>query len=102
MAGGWECGHGNVLSKFLKATVELPAHLQVEKANSSVGRAALSISSRPGQCWTQDSNPQQFAGGVLQCTEVGAQFHSSSCALGDAIAALGLCVLILYVAPQCC
>lgn len=87
-----------MLSKFLKTTVELPAHLQVEKANSSAGRS-LPVFLCPGQCWTQDSNLQQFAGGVLQCTEVGAQFHSSSCALGDATAAIGLSGLVLSVAP---
>lgn len=89
-------------SKLLKTTVELLAHLQVEKANSSVGRAALPSSPGPGQCWTRDSNLQQFAGGVLQCTEVGAQFRSSSCSLGDAIAALVLCVLVLSVTQQSC
>lgn len=88
-----------MLSKFLKTTAELPAHLQVAKANSSVGRSALPDSLCPGQCWTQDSNLQQFAGGVLQCTEVGAQFHSSSCALGDATAAIGLSGLVLSAAP---
>lgn len=86
----------------LVTTLELSAHLQAEKAKSSVGRAALPSSPHPGQCWTQDSILQQFAGGVLQSTEVGAQFRSSSPALGDAVAALVLSVLVLSVAPRGC